>query len=73
MNTGFFMVTSGTGFQANETAIKFARKYHHALAKDGTNATGATELIAFINDFHVRTLGALSPTSELYYITPFEP
>jgi hypothetical protein len=66
------MVNSGT--EANEAAIKFARKYHHALAKKyGGDAPGATELIAFTNGFHGRTLGALSLTSKVQYRTPFEP
>lgn len=67
-----FMVNSGT--EANEAAIKFARKYHHALAKeDGGSAPGASELIAFTSGFHGRTLGALSLTSKVQYRTPFEP
>lgn len=67
-----FMVNSGT--EANEAAMKFARKYHHALAKkNGVNAQGATEFIAFTNSFHGRTLGALSLTSKVQYRTPFEP
>jgi len=66
------MANSGT--EANEAAIKFARKYHHALAKkNGRNAQGATELVAFTNGFHGRTLGALSLTSKVQYRTPFEP
>ena len=66
------MVNSGT--EANEAAIKFARKYHHALAKeDGGSAPGASELIAFTSGFHGRTLGALSLTSKVQYRTPFEP
>ncbi|KAG0568924.1 hypothetical protein KC19_6G052100 [Ceratodon purpureus] len=67
-----FMVNSGT--EANEAAIKFARKYHYALSKkNGGDATGATELVAFTNGFHGRTLGALSLTSKVQYRTPFEP
>lgn len=65
-----FMVNSGT--EANEAAIKFARKYHHALGKE-KNEQGATELVAFTNGFHGRTLGALSLTSKVQYRTPFEP
>lgn len=67
-----FMVNSGT--EANEAAIKFARKYHHAAAKqNGGSAPGATELVAFTSGFHGRTLGALSLTSKVQYRTPFEP
>ncbi len=66
------MANSGT--EANEAAIKFARKYHYALAKkNGGNAQGATELVAFTNAFHGRTLGSLSLTSKVQYRTPFEP
>jgi len=67
-----FMANSGT--EANEAAIKFARKFHHELAKkNGESSQGATELIAFTNGFHGRTLGALSLTSKVQYRTPFEP
>eukprot|EP00475_Leptophrys_vorax_P003225 TRINITY_DN11881_c0_g1_i1.p1 TRINITY_DN11881_c0_g1~~TRINITY_DN11881_c0_g1_i1.p1 ORF type:complete len:503 (-),score=-0.05 TRINITY_DN11881_c0_g1_i1:36-1418(-) len=71
-----FFVNSGT--EANEAAIKFARKYQ--LAKQqaaGGNPTGgeghATEFVAFGNCFHGRTMGALALTSKVQYRTPFEP
>lgn len=64
-----FFTNSGT--EANEAAIKFARKfqrYTHPDAKDPP-----TEFVAFCNCFHGRTIGALSLTSKENYRSPFEP
>lgn len=60
-----FLCNSGT--EANEAALKFARKY----AKQ-RNA-GKTEIIAFKNGFHGRTMGALSVTANEKYQAPFAP
>ncbi|GHV14281.1 acetylornithine aminotransferase [Fibrobacterales bacterium] len=51
-----FFCNSGT--EANEAAIKFARKY---FAQKGENRT---EIISFLNGFHGRTYGALSATGQ---------
>lgn len=64
-----FFANSGT--EANEAAIKFARKYQRDTTTDGKEP--ATEFIAFSNCFHGRTLGALALTSKVQYRTPFEP
>ncbi|KAK7300078.1 hypothetical protein RJT34_10910 [Clitoria ternatea] len=64
-----FFANSGT--EANEAAIKFARKYQRHTATDGK--VPPTEFIAFSNCFHGRTLGALALTSKVQYRTPFEP
>ncbi|KAK6925563.1 Aminotransferase class-III [Dillenia turbinata] len=64
-----FFTNSGT--EANEAAIKFARKFQrfsHPNEKDP-----ATEFIAFTNSFHGRTMGALALTSKEHYRSPFEP
>ena len=61
-----FFCNSGT--EANEGAIKFARKF--AKANGHTDKTG---LVAFTGSFHGRTMGALSLTATEKYRTPFEP
>ncbi|MCO5556629.1 hypothetical protein L7F22_010180 [Adiantum nelumboides] len=71
-----FFCNSGT--EANEAAIKFARKYQRVKQQKenvewGGNEHPATEFIAFTNSFHGRTLGALALTSKEKYRTPFEP
>lgn len=60
-----FLCNSGT--EANEAALKFARKY----AK--TKSPEKTEIIAFENAFHGRTMGALSVTANPKYQAPFSP
>ncbi|CAJ1948938.1 unnamed protein product [Sphenostylis stenocarpa] len=64
-----FFANSGT--EANEAAIKFARKHQRHTTTNGKEP--ATEFIAFSNCFHGRTLGALALTSKVQYRTPFEP
>lgn len=64
-----FFTNSGT--EANEAAIKFARKFQRHAHPDAKNS--ATEFIAFSNCFHGRTVGALSLTSKENYRSPFEP
>ena len=59
---------SNSGSEANETAIKFARKWartHHHGEK--------TKIVAFEHAFHGRSLGALSLTHEAKYREPFAP
>ena len=56
-----FFCNSGT--EANEAALKFAR-----LANPGKR-----EIVALVESFHGRTLGALSLTGHEAYRTPFEP
>jgi predicted acetylornithine/succinylornithine family transaminase len=59
---------SNSGSEANETALKFARKW--ARFKHGK---GKTEVVAFEGGFHGRTMGALSLTYKNRYREPFEP
>ncbi|SCU99077.1 LANO_0F00716g1_1 [Lachancea nothofagi CBS 11611] len=54
-----------TGTEANEAALKFAKKHGSLL---GPKKHG---IIAFKNSFHGRTMGALSVTSNPKYRTPF--
>ncbi|MCK6626292.1 MAG: aspartate aminotransferase family protein [Anaerolineae bacterium] len=61
-----FFCNSGT--EANEGAIKFARKY--ARAQGYSDKTG---IVAFTGSFHGRTMGALAVTATAKYRAPFEP
>lgn len=60
-----FLCSSGT--EANEAALKFARKFGKTLSEE------KTEIIAFENAFHGRTMGALSVTANPKYQKPFAP
>eukprot|EP01025_Chloroclados_australasicus_P028156 TRINITY_DN2796_c0_g1_i4.p1 TRINITY_DN2796_c0_g1~~TRINITY_DN2796_c0_g1_i4.p1 ORF type:complete len:449 (-),score=64.12 TRINITY_DN2796_c0_g1_i4:222-1568(-) len=65
-----------TGTEANEAAIKFARKYARVQAGvDPYDATAEApyELVSFTNCFHGRTMGALALTYKEQYKTPFLP
>lgn len=61
-----FMANSGT--EANEGALKLARKY--ALMKGHTERS---EIISMEKGFHGRSMGALSVTGTKKYREPFEP
>lgn len=61
-----FFCNSGT--EANEGALKFARKW---ARKQGYN--DKTGLVAFSGSFHGRTMGALAVTATEKYRAPFEP
>ncbi|XP_010249213.1 PREDICTED: acetylornithine aminotransferase, mitochondrial-like [Nelumbo nucifera] len=62
---------SNSGTEANEAAIKFARKFQRFLNPDEKQP--AVEFISFSNSFHGRTMGALALTSKEHYRLPFEP
>lgn len=53
---------SNSGAEANEGAIKLARKF-----------TGKTGIISAINSFHGRTITTLAATGQAQYQKPFEP
>ncbi|KAL8243438.1 hypothetical protein R6Q59_009696 [Mikania micrantha] len=61
---------SNSGTEANEAAIKFARKFQ---GFSRPNMDPPTEFISFTNSFHGRTIGSLALTSKEHYRTPFEP
>lgn len=63
-----FFCNSGT--EANEAAVKFARKFQKNSHHEKEQPTG---FIAFTNCFHGRTMGALALTSKEHYRAPFEP
>lgn len=59
---------SNSGAEANEAALKFARRW--ARAADGEGRTG---IVALRSGFHGRTYGALSATDRPAYRAPFAP
>lgn len=61
-----FFANSGT--EANEAALKFARKHQRALGY-----TKRTGVVAFTRGFHGRTMGSLALTHKAKYRTPFAP
>ncbi|PYH92951.1 acetylornithine aminotransferase [Aspergillus ellipticus CBS 707.79] len=60
---------SNSGTEANEAAIKFARKVGRSRDPSGKKH----EIVSFHNSFHGRTMGALSATPNPKYQTPFSP
>ncbi len=56
-----------SGAEANEAAIKLARKWGRR------RRAGATGIVALEGGFHGRTLGALAATAQPRYREPFEP
>ncbi len=59
---------SNSGTEANEGALKFARKVAYEKGQPDK-----TEVICFTNAFHGRTLGSLSLTPKDKYQKPFQP
>jgi acetylornithine/N-succinyldiaminopimelate aminotransferase len=57
-----------SGAEANEGALKFARRWAR-----GAGGEGKTEIVAMRGGFHGRTLGALSVTDRPDYQDPFRP
>ncbi|MCL4265465.1 MAG: aspartate aminotransferase family protein [Anaerolineae bacterium] len=69
-----------SGAEANEAAIKFARKFSLTQRDDQRSGGGAeksnghpTKIVAFSGGFHGRTVGALSVTYKEQYRAPFAP
>lgn len=58
-----------SGSEANEAAIKFARKTGKVLDPSGAKH----EVVSFNNSFHGRTMGSLSATPNPKYQKPFAP
>lgn len=58
---------SNSGTEANEAAIKLARKYGHSKHAD------KTELLSFNGSFHGRTLGGMTLTGQQKYKKSFKP
>ncbi|KAJ2709201.1 acetylornithine aminotransferase [Coemansia spiralis] len=77
-----FFANSGT--EANEGALKFARKHGKHVAAAGVLGAGASEalrvdpnlkygIVSFTGGFHGRSMGALSVTATPKYQAPFTP
>ncbi|KAJ1941149.1 acetylornithine aminotransferase [Linderina pennispora] len=75
---------SNSGTEANEGALKFARKYGKHVATAGTLGKTASEalrgdpnlksnIVSFTGGFHGRSMGALSVTANPKYQKPFTP
>jgi predicted acetylornithine/succinylornithine family transaminase len=65
-----------SGAEANEAAIKFARKYSLTQRRrdaEGQDEHHPTKIVAFSGGFHGRTVGALSVTYKEQYRRPFAP
>ncbi|CAO3677148.1 unnamed protein product [Rhizopus microsporus] len=58
---------SNSGTEANEGALKFARKWGKQFSED------KTEIVCFTNAFHGRSMGSLSATYNPKYQKPFAP
>lgn len=58
-----------SGAEANEGAIKFARKF----AREAGAPPTKTDIVTFTGGFHGRTIGALSVTPKAAYQAPFAP
>lgn len=61
---------ANSGSEANEAALKLARKFAHDTAGPESGKTG---IVAFHNGFHGRTMGALATTYKSHYREPFAP
>ncbi|MCJ1228951.1 acetylornithine aminotransferase [Toensbergia leucococca] len=59
-----------SGSEANEAALKFARKVSKVLHPDSPQKH---EIVSFHDSFHGRTMGSLSATPNPKYQTPFAP
>ncbi len=64
-----FFCNSGT--EANEAALKLAR--NHGYRASGGKPSRKHEIVALLDSFHGRTMGALSVTGQEKYRQPFEP
>ena len=69
MHTAARVFVCNSGSEANEAAIKFARKVGHIRDPSGKKH----EVVSFQKSFHGRTMGALSATPNAKYQKPFEP
>ena len=69
MSTASRAFISNSGSEANEAALKFARKVGKTRTPDGSQH----EIVSFQMSFHGRTMGALSATPNPKYQTPFAP
>ncbi|KAL8627198.1 hypothetical protein Q9189_007107 [Teloschistes chrysophthalmus] len=69
MHTASKVFVCNSGSEANEAAIKFARKVGKIRDPSGAKI----EILSFNNSFHGRTMGSLSATPNPKYQKPFAP
>jgi acetylornithine aminotransferase len=69
MSTATRTFVCNSGSEANEAALKFARKVGKSISPDGDKF----EIVSFHNSFHGRTMGSLSATPNPKYQAPFSP
>ncbi|KAL8636974.1 MAG: hypothetical protein Q9228_005703 [Teloschistes exilis] len=69
MHTASKVFVCNSGSEANEAAIKFARKVGKIRDPSGQKV----EILSFNNSFHGRTMGSLSATPNPKYQKPFAP
>lgn len=69
MSTASRAFICNSGSEANEAAIKFARK----VGKSVSSNPDKYEIVSFHNSFHGRTMGSLSATPNPKYQAPFSP
>lgn len=69
MQTASKVFVCNSGSEANEAAIKFARKVGKIRQPSGKKH----EIVSFHNSFHGRTMGSLSATPNPKYQKPFSP
>jgi acetylornithine aminotransferase len=69
MHTASKVFVCNSGSEANEAALKFARKVGKTIDPTGQKY----EIISFTNSFHGRTMGSLSATPNAKYQKPFGP
>ncbi|KAL8772444.1 MAG: hypothetical protein Q9209_002395 [Squamulea sp. 1 TL-2023] len=69
MHTASKVFVCNSGSEANEAAIKFARKVGKIRIPSGTQH----EIVSFHGSFHGRTMGSLSATPNPKYQKPFAP
>ncbi|KAF9582775.1 acetylornithine aminotransferase [Lunasporangiospora selenospora] len=76
-NSGFFPASkvffSNSGTEANEGALKFARKVAKVTADSEEAGLKKHGVVSFKNGFHGRSMGALSATPNPKYQKPFLP
>ena len=73
MHTASKVFICNSGTEANEAAIKFARKVGKTRSPSSSHINRKHEIVSFQNSFHGRTLGALSATPNPKYQAPFSP
>ncbi|KAF2464945.1 acetylornithine aminotransferase mitochondrial precursor [Lindgomyces ingoldianus] len=69
MSTAARTFICNSGSEANEAAIKFARKVGKSVSPEKPKF----EIVSFHNSFHGRTMGSLSATPNPKYQAPFAP